>query len=203
MTLYRHCVKSVKVIELLGRGTFPGEVKREPSEAGYSLNITAVYQDDLGREWGMEVLREATRLAGQERVQHAWFEIGTLASTVIRRKAAGAAAIADVIVMSVRGADDVSPEFRAWVDGWMSRRKSRAGALVALLAVDEVKEARSLPMMNYLEQVAQQAGLDFIPQQRERPVPRIVLANPIIAPTAFPLPNDRSLYTFRHYGLNE
>ncbi len=196
-------MKSVKVIELLDRGAFPGEVERELSEASYSLNITAVYQDDLGREWGMEVLREAARLAGQDRVQHAWFEIGTLASTVIRRKAAGAAAIADVIVMSVRGADEVTPEFRAWVDAWMSRRKSRAGALVALLAVDEVKEASSLPMMTYLEQVAQQAGLDFIPQQRQRPVPRIILANPVVVPAALPLPNDRSLYTFRHYGLNE
>jgi hypothetical protein len=51
----------------------------------------------------------------------------------------------------------------------MPRRAGRAGALVALLGVPARPDALSWRAHEYLEAIARQAGLDFLPRERKLP----------------------------------
>jgi len=52
----------------------------------------------------------------------------------------------------------------------LPRRASRVGALAAVIGVAEPLEPQSVRTREYLEAVARKAQLDFIPQERKRPV---------------------------------
>lgn len=133
------------------------------------LNVAGVYQDSVTREWAMQFCRRATRVAGEESVECAWYSTKSLRDTVWLGDAVSAALVADVIVVSVYAADELPLDLYAWVEAWLPRRLSRAGALAALIGVAEPLESQSIRTINYLRAVARRARLDFIAQERQRP----------------------------------
>ena len=118
------------------------------------------------------------------------WNLGDLSSAFVFADAVRAAAEADVLVISVRDAGDLPRLLHAWIDCWLTQGAGRAGTLVALIGVPTKQEALSGRAREYLETVARQAGLDFLPQERRlaeealarSTPPRITRANELTAP---------------------
>ena len=117
----------------------------------------------------MQSCRQATQLAGGERVQNTWYNANSLSDPGILLDAVRAAVAADVIVISVYAADELPLDLYVWIEAWLPRRLSRRGALAALVGVAEPLDSPSVRTLEYLQAVARKAQLDFIPQQRKRP----------------------------------
>jgi len=141
-----------------------------PDEAAYTLSIAGVYQDSVTRDWAMQTCRRATQLVGEQSVQNAWYDAHSLGDPGIFLDAVRAALVADVIVVSVYAADELPLDLYVWVQAWLPRRHSRAGALTALIGVAEPPDSRFVRTVEYLQAVASRAQLDFIPQERKRPL---------------------------------
>ena|ERR1700677_629377 len=158
-------------LKLLERPSKAFEVAIVPEdESAYTLNVAGFYQDTVTRDWAMQSTFKATQLAGAERVRFNWYDLNSLSDTGILREAVDATLVADVIMVSVYAADELPPNLYAWVEAWLPRRSSRAGALTALVGVVEPLDSQSLRTIKYLQAVARDAKLDFIPRQRKRTV---------------------------------
>ena len=180
-----------------------------PDESAYALNVAGVYQDNVTRDWAMQTCRQATRLAEAERVQDTWYNANTLSDPGIFLDAVRAALMADVIVVSVHAADELPLDLYVWIDAWLPRRPSRAGALAALIGVNEPLDSQSVRTHEYLQAVARKAQLDFIPHKRKRPAAFPVSSIKLIAEQASPTTQslqqirDQRYDAYAHWGLNE
>jgi hypothetical protein len=150
------------------RPTEPSEVTATLTESEYALSIAGVYQDIVTRDWALQTCRQATQLAGEERVQNMLYYAHSLRDPGVLLEAVRAALLADVILVSVHAADELQLELHVWIDAWLPRRLSRAGALTALIGVAEPSNSQSVRTLEYLKAVACKAQLDFIPQERRR-----------------------------------
>ena len=147
----------------------PDEPVVPAAESDFILNIVGVFQDPVTREWATEAFHRATKLAGEERIQNSWYQASALGDPAILVEAVRAALAADVIVVSVYAADELPVDLYVWFDAWLPRRRSRSGALAAVVGVDTPLQLQSLRTFDYLEAVARRAQLDFIPDERVRP----------------------------------
>jgi hypothetical protein len=123
-------------------------------EAGYSLNVAGIYQDQVTRAWAMQTCRQATQMAGEESLQKAWYDVHSLSDHRILMDAVRAALMADVIVVSVYAADELPLDLYVWVTAWLPRRPSRVGALTALIGVAEKIDSQFMSTHGYLKALA-------------------------------------------------
>lgn len=199
----------MKTVELLEHPTEAFEVAVAPDELEYTLNIAGIYQDSVTRDWAMQSCRQATQLAGGERVQNTWYNTNSLSDPGILLDAVRAAVAADVIVISVYAADELPLDLYVWIDAWLPRRLSRRGALAALVGVAQPLDSPSVRTLEYLQALARKAQLDFIPQQRERPAASVVSSMDLITePASTAAQSLQELHShrcdaYRHWGLNE
>jgi hypothetical protein len=160
----------MKAVEFLQRMVLPNEGATAPDESGYGLNIAGVYQDWVTQDWATQTCHRATQLARAGRVQHSWFNINSLGDPEILAAAVGTALKADVIVVSVYAAGELPLDLYVWFDLWLPRRLERGGALTALVGVAEPPDSHAARTFEYLQAVARKGQLDFIPQERKRPI---------------------------------
>jgi hypothetical protein len=168
-----HRVKRMKAIEIQEGTVLSDEVNKgdiAPDNSGYTLNIAGVYQDMLTRYWAMQTCHWATQFAREGRVQNKWFNVNSLNDPGIFVDAVRAALVADVIMVSVYAADELPSDLYVWFEAWLPRRPTRMGALSALIGVAEPLDSQSVRTREYLQAVARKGQLDFIPQERKRPV---------------------------------
>ena len=140
-----------------------------PNETEPALKVATVYQDPLTRHWATELWDRVGQLVGQGSICHQSWKISDLTDPCVFMDAVGAAAEADVLVVSVRDAGEVPISLYVWADAWVPSRVGRAGALVALIGVPPQPNAQSGRAHKYLETVARKAGLDFLPRERKLP----------------------------------
>jgi hypothetical protein len=198
----------MKALELMERPAEPFEVAMSLDESEYTLKIAGVYQNNVTRDWATQTSGLATRLAGEIRVQNNWYDLNGMSDPCLLLEAVRAALLADVIVISVFAADELPINLDAWIAAWLPRRLSQAGVLAALVGAAELIDSQSVRTLEYLQGVARKARLDYIPQERKRPVATSVLIRSIVEGSAT---NDRTLpelYGLRHdgyyhWGLNE
>jgi hypothetical protein len=157
----------MKTTEILQGPRLSDELAGAPDES-CALNVAGVYQDSVTREWAMQFCRRAMRVAGEESVECAWYSTKSLRDTGFLGDAVSAALVADVIVVSVYAADELPLALYVWVEAWLPRRLSRAGALAALIGV-EPPESQSIRTIKYLQAVARRARLEFVEQEHQRP----------------------------------
>jgi len=175
-----------------------------------ALNVTVVYQDPLTHQWATELWARVEPLIGREGTCRKSWSISHLAEPLAFAGAVQAAAEADVLMISVRAAGDLPLILRVWIDAWLPRRARRAGALVALIGLPAQPDAQSDRTHQYLEAVARQAGLDFLPRERKLPEEPLALPMlPIITPAVNVAVSQRGAALGRfagaplHWGRNE
>jgi hypothetical protein len=136
------------------------------AETEQALNVVVIYQDPLTRHWAADLWDRVGKLIDSGGICSKSWNLSDLGGAFVFAEAVQAAAEADVLVISVRDVGDLPLLLHAWIDGWMPRRAGRAGALVALLGVPARPDALSGRAHEYLEAIARQAGLDFLPRER-------------------------------------
>ena len=117
----------MKADDLLEHLVLSDEVAIAPVESGFSLNVAGVYQDSVTRDRAVQTCRRATRIAGEERVQSAWYNVSCLSDPGMLVDAVRAALAADVIIVSVHAADELPPSLYNWIEAWLSRRVPAGG----------------------------------------------------------------------------
>ncbi len=147
------------------------------SETEPALRVVTLYQDSLTRQWTAELWGRVEKLVGLGGGRHRSWKIGDLMKPDIFAESVQAAREADVLVVSVRDAGELPMSLYMWVDAWLPNRTGREGALVALIGVPSQPDAQSGRAHAYLESVARQAGLDFLPRERKLPGKPAALAN--------------------------
>jgi len=139
----------------------------EPDEL--ALKVAVVYQDPITRHWANELWDRVGQLMGSVDAHRKSWEISGLTESRTFARAVEAAARADVVVISVRGAGELPLILRGWIDFWVAKRAGRTGALVALIGLPSQTDAQSHHTLQYFEAVARQAGMDFLPHERKLP----------------------------------
>jgi hypothetical protein len=139
------------------------------SGAGYALNIVFVYQDSQTRKWAKEVYERVAKIAGQETARATWWRMSDLSEPGVLAGAVSTAMRADVIVVAVRTGEGLPLPFYVWVNAWLPHRGPQMGALVALLGGGTDRSLHRARVRDYLQMVARQSKLDFLPEERELP----------------------------------
>ena len=138
-----------------------------PDESEPALSVVTVYQDPLTRYWATELWERVGQLIHCGEVCRKSWKISDLRQAAIFPDAVQAAAEADVLVISVRDAEELPAFLYVWIDGWMPRRAGRAGALVALIGMPAQPDKQCDHASQYLKAVARRTGLDFLPRERK------------------------------------
>jgi len=135
--------------------------------AGYSLNVVFVYQDSQTRKWAKEVYERVSKLAGSESARATWWRMSDLSEPGVLAGAVSTAMRADVIVVAVRTGEGLPLPFYVWVNSWLPHRGPQTGALVALFGESRNRSPHVDRVREYLQMVARQSKLDFLPETRE------------------------------------
>ncbi len=139
------------------------------AEADEVLSIAVVYEDDLTREWAMEVCHRAMHTAESETVHSAWWRSQSLLQPKVLAQAVQAASNADLILISIREAEELSVPLKTWIGAWLERRTMPWGALVALTGRSEQQGSGRSGIREYLRTVASQSHLKFITHELNLP----------------------------------
>jgi hypothetical protein len=167
------------------RGRFGRRTATSAEESAQALNVVLVYQDPLTRHWAADLWGRVGQLIHSGAIRRESFRLGELTRAFVFADAVHAAAEADVLVISVRDAGELPLLLHVWIDSWMPRRGGRAGALVALIGVPAKPDALSGRAHSYLESIAREAGLDFLPRERRLPEESLTLPIHLSHATAF------------------
>jgi hypothetical protein len=137
--------------------------------AGYTLSIVFVYQNSQTRKWAKEVYERVAKIAGPETARATWWRISDLSEPGVLAGAVSTAMRADVIVVAVKTGEGLPLPFYVWVNAWLPHRGLQTGALVALLGEGADQGLHRARVREYLQMVARQSKLDFLPEERELP----------------------------------
>ena len=126
------------------------------------LKIAGVYQDIESRARIGDLWDRVADLAGPDAVPITAWSLEELSRAPAFQEAVSAAAVADVLVISIHAGDQLPPALCAWIDSWLPLRQRHDGSLIILLGVaagqPEIPLARA---KEYLSAIARGSGLDF------------------------------------------
>jgi hypothetical protein len=128
------------------------------------VKVLMMYDDLATGHRVMRVLDSLLRHCGNDVTFHSdMWKFGTLRCASISNLATEDACNADVIIVSAHGLDDLPEELKEWFHQWVAVRSNHPGALVLL--EDRAPSYVHLPdpLQGYLEEVARQANMVFIP----------------------------------------
>jgi hypothetical protein len=91
-----------------------------------------------------------------------------LRTPTLRAIAAGEAAAADLVVISVHHAETLPGEFKSWIDLWIKQKRSRPTVLSALF--DPLYVGSSSSIQTFLQAVARKGNMEFLACSEEKPV---------------------------------
>ncbi len=176
----------------------------------FELRVVTVYQDPLTEQWAREMWESVEYVFSEGGARFESWSLTQLKQAFAFADALEAAAQADMLVISVRGAGALPLILHGWIDAWLPERSGRPGALVALIGLPSQPEPQSDHTYQYLEAVARQAGLDFLPRERrlpnEPPVVRVPMGRQQDINFAMPLPGPAPAQGTRrslHWKLTE
>jgi hypothetical protein len=85
----------------------------------------------------------------------------------VRRAAAEAAAIADVVILALDGHSELPDDIKTWVEQWVERVVDRKPVLIALFGASDDKQGAVATTRAFLGAIAQAAGLTFLHTLRQ------------------------------------
>ena len=128
----------------------------------FPFDLVVVYEDKLTRHRALHLYDHlAQQLLDDYDFQCSWWKFDHLLNPTIRHQAADAAAVANMVILSVHARSELTPLQQMWIDEWLPKRDSRKAALVALIAGGTEPGSEKAPMVASLESAARLGGMDF------------------------------------------
>lgn len=178
-------------------------------EPKFPFDLVVAYEDVQTRDRALKLYDHlAQQLLNDYDFQCSWWKFDHLESPALRARATNAAAEANMVILSLRGSNEMPLAYKAWIEDWASRRDHSKAALVALIS-ETNSGAEPAPALAYLQQIARQGHMDFFTHGPDRPQPKLDspaellgkragVAMPVIPPQLM----ERRMPTPR-WGINE
>jgi hypothetical protein len=131
-------------------------------EPKFPFDLVVAYEDTLTRTRALRLYDHlAQQLLNDYDFQCSWWKFEHLTNPLLRNQSADAAADANMVILSLRAQQDISPLHQNWIEEWLPRRDSRKSALVALVAGGNEPGHDKSPMITYLQNAARLGRMDF------------------------------------------
>lgn len=127
----------------------------------------------------------------------------------VREQAAKAAAVADLVLLSLEGDHELSADLQTWIEEWAGRRQETDGALVALVNPGRDDWPTMPSILGWLRETAVRGKMQFLTNSGEsrRPLRASRWAAPLRHPAKNPKPSLEALLHSRmpraRWGLTE
>lgn len=155
--------KAARAVNTLGRVMNEMELQFAAGPATHAheqCEMAIVYADETARERAIQLCgRLAARFRMDPKFEFSWWNVRYLKDPQIAELAAQVAARADLLLFSSSGGEP-QRELKNWIRSWLPRRRGQ-GALVAW--VNRSGKAKTTQLELYLEDVAEQGEMDFLP----------------------------------------
>jgi hypothetical protein len=131
-------------------------------EPKYPFDLVVAYEDTTTRNRAMQLYDHlAQQLLDDYDFQVSWWKLDHLDNPRLCEQAADAAAVANMVVVSLRGDQQMPVILNRWLQGWLSRKDHQKSALVVLLGAKGQPTDEARRMQSHLQQAARQAKMDF------------------------------------------
>ena len=131
-----------------------------------ALTAVAAYEDSSTDTRVCEFCENLTRHLGPAReVKRQMWLLSELRIPQLSAIAAGEAAQADLVLISVHSCEEPPAELKSWIEQWLARKGERSTLLLGLF--DAVYLGVSAPLRKYLQQVAQRGHMEFLAQSED------------------------------------
>lgn len=129
------------------------------------LGLVVVYQDSPARIRVQHVYWMLAReLSNEFNLDCSWYAFQDLEHPRVASSARAAAADADLILFSADLDTKLPPAVKTWIESWINSKPAQDAALAALFTNENRRSRRSVPIWNYLNGIAQRAGMSFLPE---------------------------------------
>ena len=106
-------------------------------------------------------------LGGQCEITKELWPLTELRTPKLRAVAAGEAAAADLVIISVHHGETLPDEVKSWIDLWLKQKDSRPKVLLALF--DPLYLGTSSSIQAFLQDVAKKRNMEFVARSEEKP----------------------------------
>jgi hypothetical protein len=132
------------------------------------LAVSGVHEDSATGARADEFCQTLARCLGGKCVlaKELWL-LTELRTAQLRSIAAGEAAAADLVIVSVHHAEHLPDEVKSWIELWLKQRGHRAAVLLALF--DPLYLGTSSAIQGYLREVARKGNMEFLARSEEKP----------------------------------
>ena len=135
------------------------------SAAKPTWSVVVIYEDVAAREAAVIFCDHLVeRFWARVEFEVSWWSLADLAADCSAQDGARKAAEADLIVVATTPGRNIPAVLREWVEGWVSQRGDREGALVGLTDPGAGPSGASLEKYIYLRNAAHRAGMDYLTQ---------------------------------------
>ena len=132
------------------------------------IDAVAVYEDSPTDERVNEFCQTLSRSLGKRcEVRREMWLLNELRMPQLRGIAAGEAANADLVIISVHHTEGVPGELRDWMELWITKKARRKAVLLGLF--DPVYQGDSGSVRTFLQQAAKRANAEFLVVSEEKP----------------------------------
>jgi hypothetical protein len=130
--------------------------------------VSAVHEDFATGARAEEFCQTLGKCLGRScEISKELWPLTELRTPKLRSIAAGEAAAADLIIVSVHHAETLPSEVKSWIDQWVKQKGKRQIVLLALF--DPLYLGSSSSMQACLQEVARKGGMEFLVRSEEKP----------------------------------
>ena len=137
----------------------------EPWQESGKCAAVILYEDVPTRDSALQLCDGLTKhFTTDLEFEFTWWKLSYLSEPEIARQAAQAAAVADLILISIQPGRDFSADFKTWFEDWLGKRNRPEGALGVLRMSARANNPISAYAQDaFLRLVAQRAKMDYLP----------------------------------------
>ena len=131
------------------------------------ISISAVHEDPATGARADDFCQTLARSLGRNcEISKELWPLTELRTPKLRAIAAGEAAAADLVIISVHHAETLPGEVKSWIDLWLKQKGSRPTVLSALF--DPLYLGSSSSIQTFLQGVARKGGMEFLVRSEEK-----------------------------------
>lgn len=130
--------------------------------------VSAVHEDFATGARADDFCQSLSQCLGQncEIAKELW-PLTELRTPKLRAVAAGEAAAADLVIISVHHSETLPGEVKSWIDLWLKQKSTRPKVLLALF--DPLYLGTSASIQSFLQGVARKGNMEFLARSEEKP----------------------------------
>ena len=130
--------------------------------------VSAVHEDSATGARAEEFCQTLTRCLNRNcAITKEMWLLTELRTAQLRAIAAGEAAAADLVIVSVHHAEALPKEVKGWIELWLKQKRTRPAVLLALF--DPLYQGTSSSMQVFLREVAKKGNMEFLARSEEKP----------------------------------